>query len=116
MNRFEKTHFIPIKYISRFVSILFFTVLMVLFIRGVNSVSETTREKQQESLETALQHSIAQCYAVEGSYPVSVNYLSEHYGLTYDADEFIVDYDYYGSNIYPDVTVIRKSGNKLINN
>lgn len=110
MNRFEKAHFPAIKYLSRVIPILFFVFLLVLFIRGVNSVSETTETKQLESLETALERSIAQCYAVEGSYPTDVNYLSSHYGLTYDHEKYIVNYTYYGSNIYPEYVVLHKTG------
>jgi hypothetical protein len=35
----------------------------------------------------------------------------EHYGLTYDPDTFLIDYDSYGDNLFPEVTVIRKKGN-----
>ena len=52
--------------------------------------------------------SIVNCYCVEGTYPPSLSYLTEHYGLTYDKDLFFVDYQAIGSNIFPDVTVIRK--------
>lgn len=85
-----------------------FAILLFLFLGGVNSVSDTTLAKQQESLETALNRSISQCYAVEGIYPPSLDYLTTHYGLTYDADVFLVDYEYYGGNLLPDVTVLRK--------
>ena len=51
---------------------------------------------------------ITYCYAVEGSYPESLDYLKEHYGLTYDEDRFFVDYQVIGANILPDVTIIEK--------
>jgi hypothetical protein len=108
MNRFEKRKLNGINKMSSLLPIIAFAALLILFLRGVNSVSDTTLAKQQESLETALSRSIAQCYAVEGKYPPSVSYLVEHYGLTYDADTFLVDYDSYGDNLFPDVTVIRK--------
>lgn len=115
MNRFEKVHFPAIKYLSRILPIVFFVFLLVLFLRGINSVSETTESKQMESLETALERSIAQCYAVEGAYPTDVNYLSSHYGLSYDHEKYIVNYTYYGSNIYPEYIVLRKTGVIILN-
>lgn len=115
MNRFEKAHFPAIKYLSKIIPITFFAFLLVLFLRGVNSVSATTDTKQLESLETALQRTIAQCYAVEGAYPENVNYLTSHYGLTYDHEKYIINYTYYGSNIYPEYIVLPKTGKHMIN-
>ena len=66
------------------------------------------RNRQKESLENAITRSITHCYAVEGSYPASLDYLKENYGLTYDEDLFFVDYQTIGSNILPDVTIIEK--------
>lgn len=108
MNRFEqsKPHFR--QRIGIWLPVGAFILLFIFFLRGVNAVSDTTLAKQQESLETAISRSISQCYAVEGVYPPSLDYLVEHYGLLYDEDVFLVDYDYYGSNLLPDVTVLRK--------
>ncbi len=52
--------------------------------------------------------SITHCYAVEGTYPSSLEYLKENYGLTYDETVFFVDYQTIGSNILPDVTIIER--------
>lgn len=105
-NRFEPD---PLAFFPRLISLLPLlagVVIMFLFLRGIQSVSDTTAAKQQESLETALSRSIAQCYAVEGMYPPSLSYLREHYGLTYDEDKFFVDYQSIGSNLMPEVTVL----------
>lgn len=108
MNRFEQTR-APMKHsITYIYPITFFVILLVLFLGGVSSVSETSLEKQQESLENALTRSISQCYAVEGTYPPSLDYLVSHYGLTYDSEVFLVDYEYYGGNLLPEITVLRK--------
>ena len=84
---------------------LFGLVLVVLF-AGISSVSSDNDRRQRESLENALYRSITYCYAVEGSYPESLDYIRENYGITYDEDRFFVDYRPLGSNIYPDVTII----------
>lgn len=107
MNRFESRNKL---YRLRFISlpVLAFLLLFLLFARGISSVSETTLEKQEESLQTAIERSVVQCYAVEGTYPPSLTYLEEHYGLTYDHELFFIDYQVYGSNIFPDITILRK--------
>lgn len=107
MNRFETGHrSYKLKYLS--LPLLSFILLLVLFLQGISSVSETTLRKQEESLRTAIDRSVVQCYAVEGTYPPSLSYLEEHYGLTYDRNLFFVDYQALGSNLLPDVTIIRK--------
>lgn len=107
MNRFESNGRLSrFRWIS--LPALGFILLFILFIQGVSSVSDTTYEKQEESLHTAIERSVVQCYAVEGTYPPSLSYLEEHYGLTYDHDLFFIDYQVYGSNIYPDITILRK--------
>ena len=64
MNRFEqKSMSLGCKLIY-LLPILAFVILFVLFLRGIGSVGESTLSKQQESLETALERSISQCYAV----------------------------------------------------
>lgn len=110
MNRFEQKSMSFGRRLIYLLPVLAFLILFVLFIQGIGSVNESTLNKQQESLETALERSISQCYAVEGSYPPSLEYLEQHYGLLYDEDSFFVDYEYYGSNLLPEVTVLRRTG------
>lgn len=105
-NRF---HPAPLGFLPRLISLLPLLtgiLILLLFLQGVQSVSDTTTAKQQESLETALFRSIAQCYAVEGMYPPNLRYLREHYGLTYDEDRFVINYQSVGANLMPDVVVL----------
>lgn len=87
-------------------SLVLFLLLFFCFSLGIRSLSANTERRQRENLETALNRSIAYCYAVEGAYPESLSYLAEHYGLTYDRDRFFVDYRILGANLYPDVTIL----------
>lgn len=89
-------------------SVCAFTLITGVFYEGIGSLSSSTQKRQRESLENALIRNITYCYAVEGSYPESLDYLKEHYGLTYDEDRFFVDYQVIGANILPDVTIIEK--------
>jgi len=110
MNRFEsKTDYTPNFFgnFFRILPLIIGIVVIALFLAGVSYVSSSSIEKQQESLETAISNDIAQCYAVEGTYPPSLEYLKQHYGLTYNENVFFVDYQAIGSNIRPDYTVIR---------
>jgi hypothetical protein len=89
-------------------SFIFFVGMLILFFAGTTSVTADTRRRQKERLEDALNRDITSCYALEGTYPASLEYLKEHYGLTYDEDYFFVDYHIRGSNLLPDITIIEK--------
>lgn len=109
MQRFttrENEHEIrPLKF--RFFYVLAPALLVAFYILS-GSISDSTLDRQQESLQMAIDRDIVHCYAVEGYYPPSLQYLIEHYGLTYNEDNFYVDYRPIGSNIRPNVTIIRK--------
>ena len=91
----------------------YFPILLLLFCLGIfvlfsDSFTASGRAHEKEILSKALNRSITQCYALEGSYPVSLEYLKEHYGLTYNEEHFFVDYQYIGGNLRPDVTIIER--------
>lgn len=108
MNRFNKKKSVFMLMRKIRISLFAFLILIFLFLHGIGSVSSTTKDKQRESLETAINRNIIHCYAVEGTYPPSLSYMEEHYGLTYDKNLFFVDYQAIGANILPDVTIITK--------
>jgi hypothetical protein len=81
-------------------------VLIALFWYLINSVDSSTLARQQESLSDALNRDILHCYAVEGFYPPSLEYLEDHYGLKYDKETFVIDYQPIASNMRPDVTIL----------
>lgn len=95
-----------------FLSIALFLAIFVLFFVGIRSFSASSAARQKDNLENALNRSITYCYATEGSYPESLAYIKEHYGLHYDEKRFFVDYKISGSNIFPDVTIIEKGDKK----
>lgn len=85
-----------------------FLLVVFLFYQGITSLSQSTKRRQKEALENALNRDITCCYALEGAYPGSLKYLKQHYGLTYDESRFFVDYKVSGANLLPDVTIIEK--------
>lgn len=86
---------------------VFFTAVF-LFCQGMNRLSDWAGEEQKKSLEEAVWRGITQCYAIEGRYPESLNYLEREYGLQYDTEQFFIDYQPIGANIVPDVTIVEK--------
>ena len=111
MNRFvkQKRRFPLLR--TLVLPVLLFLVGMVFLFQGMSSVSKVTQEEEMRSLKQAVMKSAVHCYAAEGLYPESLEYLEEHYGITYDHDRYLVVYEAAGSNLMPDVDVISlKSG------
>lgn len=90
------------------ISLAVFVIIAVCFWCAADSISDRTQAEERMLLEAALNRSITHCYAIEGTYPESLEYLTKNYGLTYDEDKFYIDYQPLGADIMPDVTVIEK--------
>lgn len=112
MNIFNNEDNNRLRIFLRWLPLIMGIFIVCVFISGVNYVSDSSITNQQESLAKALARDTAQCYAVEGSYPPSLNYIVDHYGLTYNEELFYVDYQPIGGNIYPDITIIRLTDNE----
>ena len=84
-----------------------FAIVLVIFLFAVNNASKGNIDRQQESLEKAIQRDVTYCYATTGRYPKTLDYIERVYGLTYDRELFTIDYQVRGSKIPPVVTVSR---------
>lgn len=91
------------------ITICIFAAVFCVFWFGISSVSTKTDEEEIQTLEQAVMRGVTYCYASEGSYPESLNYLKENYGLFYDEEKYFIDYQPLGSNIMPYITIIRKN-------
>ena len=89
-----------------------FLVIFFGFQMAVAAVSRQTAAEEMQTLENAIQRDITQCYAAEGSYPSSLQYLKDNYGLHYDESRYFVDYQPLGANLLPEVTILQKGGNR----
>ena len=85
-------------------------LLVGVFAAGALSFAGKAGQKGEESLRRAVTRASVQCYAIEGRYPPSVEYLEEHYGIQIDRERYNVFYSGFASNIMPDITVIPAKG------
>ncbi len=109
MNRFQK-HGPALAPLRRLAPALLFLAVLAAFVPGLGVVSDMTGREQAKSLENTVRQSAVHCYALEGFYPDSLAYLEQHYGLRYDKSRYIVSYETVGSNLMPDIAVIRLQG------
>ncbi|MBS6195084.1 MAG: hypothetical protein KH828_05840 [Clostridiales bacterium] len=90
-------------------SVLLFLLIFIVFCFGINSLSDDTEQAEMQTLTQAIERGTILCYTLEGSYPESLEYLKENYGLYYDEDRYFVGYEVLGQNIMPDITIIKRS-------
>ena len=56
--------------------------------------------------EEGVRRAAVECYALEGFYPRTLDYLVEHYGVTAGDDRYVISYQYVASNLMHDITVL----------
>lgn len=84
-------------------------VLVVLWFFGaVDGLNTGRSEEGRRQLENAIRRAAVACYAAEGIYPPTLDYLTEHYGIQIDEDRYTVFYEIFAENIMPEITVLEK--------
>ena len=73
---------------------------------GASKTQEQAAEQAQKLTEESIRRAAVQCYALEGIYPVNIEYLMDHYGIRPDTSRFIVHYQFIADNLLPDISVI----------
>ncbi len=77
-------------------------VAVVVFMTAQSAI----REQSAISMRTTILDSAKQCCAVEGSYPQSITYLEDHYGLVVNNTDYVITYECYADNVMPSVVVM----------
>lgn len=88
--------------------ILIGIAMLAVMIFGVMKFNQMSLEQDQELTLAAVRKAAVQCYADEGRYPSTLEYLTENYGITIDEDTFMVTYDCAAANVFPNISVFRK--------
>ena len=91
------------------VAVLMVALLAVIwrFVSGLDSAQKTA---QTQFVYDAVHNAALTCYAVEGAYPDSLDYLRENYGLAYDQTRYLVTYSSFASNLIPEIYITEKEG------
>ena len=108
-NRFESQDTKKRTISSGKMTVALFVVVMALFFGGVSFLSNSSLRDEKGILEKAINRDVVHCYAVEGFYPPSISYIEEHFGLEYDHEKYLVDYESIGNNIFPNIMIIERN-------
>lgn len=92
------------------IPILLFAVMLTWIVISLFNTSGAAGRQELASVQSTLENGITMCYAIEGAYPPSLEYLKENYGVTYDTAKFIVRYERFADNIRPSVRVVERNG------
>ncbi len=90
------------------VQIIIGIAAIVILLIGAERFEALDRQQNLELTKQAIQKATIQCYANEGRYPDSLEYLEKNYNLYIDYDKFNVLYDALASNIIPNINVYIK--------
>ena len=69
-------------------------------------ISACTDAEVLSLAEEGVRRAAVECYALEGFYPRTLDYLVENYGVTADDSRYVISYQYVASNLMPDITVL----------
>ncbi len=90
------------------VTVAVFALLIALALAVITSLDGQRDAREMSQLKQSLRRASVTCFAVEGCYPPSVEYMEEHYGLVINHDKYAVWYDVFSANIMPVITVARR--------
>ena len=91
-------------------SIAIFIVLIFSFVLLINSITTKNNGRELQIVRDAVKNAALTCYAVEGVYPDDLEYLREHYHLSYNEEKYHVFYEPLASNLMPSIKVAERGG------
>lgn len=83
-------------------------LLLIGFLLALGNLDRGRTREGQQQLENALRRAAVACYAAEGIYPPTLEYLTQHYGVQIDAARYTVFYEVFADNLMPEITVLVK--------
>lgn len=89
-------------------SILLALAMLLCFAVAVSHLEDGRRAQGRQQLEEALRRTATACYAAEGFYPPSLQYMQDRYALQYDSGSYAIRYEVFASNLMPEITVLEK--------
>lgn len=83
-------------------------VCLCFVLTAVGNVETGHKEENEKRVEDTIKKAVINCYAIEGRYPATLEYVEEYYGLQINRERYDVFYEVFADNIMPDITVLSK--------
>ena len=96
-------------YLPAVVSAGVFCFVMAMSFVYMQHFSKRTSDESLLATRRAIEQGAVLCYAVEGFYPPSLKYLEDNYGIYVNTDYYIVRYETFASNVFPEIIVLERS-------
>ena len=91
-------------------AILIFIALILAFVLLINNITNKNSGRELQIVRDAVKSAALTCYAVEGMYPDDLQYLRDHYNLSYNEERYHVFYEPIASNLMPAIKVAERGG------
>lgn len=76
--------------------------------KAVDKMGSNEEAESLKQLDSSIRKATMTCYATEGVYPPTIQYLEDNYGIQVDESKFVVFYEVFGDNLMPDITVMER--------
>jgi len=76
------------------------------FCLGVGRAAGSDSAEEKRLAEESVRRAAVSCYAIEGFYPDSYEYLRDNYHVRVDESKYVVEYSAFASNLMPDITIL----------
>lgn len=86
-------------------TIVIFVIVAGILYGQIKNLSKEIEQSDADMLKAALENAVVTCYAIEGTYPESLEYIEEKYGVIIDREKYFVDYDNSLINMKPQISV-----------
>jgi hypothetical protein len=97
--------YLDLKQVSQIVFTLVISVVVISAFYGIMSIGRRNSETRGEKIKQVIDKALMQCYALEGSYPSDLRYLSK-YGVLFDDSKYEYYYELTWVTYMPLVVVI----------
>jgi len=83
-------------------------VCLCTVLAAVGNVETGQKQESEKRVEDTIKKAVVNCYAIEGRYPATLEYVEEYYGLQINRERYEVFYEVFADNIMPEITVLSK--------
>ena len=94
--------------LSAALPVVVFMIMLVWLVSGVLNADSAVDAKELEEIKNTIENGITICYAIEGAYPESMEYLTENYGVVVDKSKYLIHYEAIAANIRPTIIIIER--------